>query len=752
MSDTEISFYKNIDIEYFFDGKVFDYLYQKYNDYEKDNNNDNTNKLKKTLEENFKETLSSNSSNIDDDQKLKNNIYNYIKNFLYEQVDTIHNESNKYLFVHFSNKDSSRQAPSDDLKSIYIWNDNTININDKYKVKPNIHFMSINVYNNINETLEKYKQRINTNIQKIFSNVEKEYIEYQNRKSVSSSSADFLITPFNRIVFFGKTKDELFVPYFDNDNKINIKETDKFYKSNYYKTFKKNIDNIVSFTTTLNNSNKLSQKISINKNTFEIPNNLKYRNKFEPLLLLQTETDVNALRKKYNYTLFILNFLYDFFILNKKGLIELESLQILDADKFKTFTIDYILTHLPIKEETNMYFDKIFVSKDYNEILNNIKKNHKSNDIKIYTREKLNNNSKSPYVINTVEYNEGPALVVTFKDLDDKYIINMNISNKDINLPLQVNINKKNENKIIKGLIYKSEKQGNNNYKFTPLKTSNLNITNYDKKKFYYLEDMKININLIKDYVKFVDKKKKYNNKELTNFIIELLTSKTKLEQLYTYYKQIKKDNSVIQDKVYELTLELLFRKGNTFFINTSETTKEGIYEIDNYKILDEDYNYDQYNDTQIIENFLKIIKDKKLIKDNKLIEFCKNKNFDKAFEYIEKIKEPTDQATKNYYNYVYNYLYKKTKNPDTSKFKQIDLNNIPVNILLKKKEKHVIDDKKKDKTCKAIYERLKGTMKNSSKYFNNVRKLYVAKGLLGGKKTKKIKRRKNKKRTIKNY
>tara|TARA_Y100000816_G_scaffold292486_1_gene288026 strand:- start:1077 stop:3326 length:2250 start_codon:yes stop_codon:yes gene_type:complete len=749
MSDTEISFYKNIDIEYFFDGKVFDYLYKKYRDYDntsKKDNTDNTAKLKTTLEENFKETLKGNNK-IDENQKPENNIYNYIKNFLYEQVDTIHNESNKYLFVHFSNKDSSRQAPSNELKSIYIWNDNTININGEYKVKPNIHFMSINVYNNINETLEKYKQRINTNIQKIFSNVEKEYIEYQNRKSVSSSSADFLITPFNRIVFFGKTKDEIFVPYFDNNNKIDTKETDKFYKSNYYKTFKKNIDNIVSFTTTLNNSNKLSQKISINKNTFEIPNNLKYRNKFEPLLLLQNENKtVKELQTKYNYTLFILNFLYDFFILNKKGLIELDSLQILKSDDFKAFTIDYILTHLPIKEETNMYFDKIFVSKDYNEILNNIKKNHKSNDIKIYTREKLNNNSKSPYVINTVEYNEGPALVVTFKDLDGKYIINMNISNKDINLPLQVNINKKNEKKIIKGLIYKSDKQGNSNYKFTQLKTSNLNITNYDKKKFYYLEDMKININLIKDYVKFIDKKKKYNNKELTNFIIELLTSKTKLEQLYTYYKQIKKDNSVIQDKVYELTLELLFRKGNTFFINTNETTKEGIYEIDNYKILDEDYNYNQYNDTQIIENFLKIIN------NNELIEFCKKKNFDKAFKSIEKINEPTDQETKNYYNYVYNYLYKQTKNQDKSKFKQIDLNNIPVNILLKKKEKDVIKDKKKDKTCKAIYERLKGTMKSSSKHFNNVRKLYLAKVLLGGKKTKKIKRRKNKKRTIKNY
>ena len=75
MSDTEISFYKNIDIEYFFDGKVFDYLYTKYDDsdkHSKKNNTDNTAKLKQTLEENFKETLKDNK--IDDDQKPKNNI------------------------------------------------------------------------------------------------------------------------------------------------------------------------------------------------------------------------------------------------------------------------------------------------------------------------------------------------------------------------------------------------------------------------------------------------------------------------------------------------------------------------------------------------------------------------------------------------------------------------------------------------------------------------------------------------------
>ena len=244
--------------------------------------------------------------------------------------------------------------------------------------------------------------------------------------------------------------------------------------------------------------------------------------------------------------------------------------------------------------------------------------------------------------------------------------------------------------------------------------------------------------------------KKIYNNKELTYFIIELLTSKTKLEELYTYYKQFKKNNSVTEYKVYESILELLFRKGNTFYINTNERTKEGFYEIDNYKILDENYNYDEYNDTQIIDKFLHIINN-----DNKLTDYCKNKQFDESFKYFDdRIEVPENETKKIYYNYVYNYLYKQTKNPDNRKFKKLDLANssinIPVNIILKKKEKHVIKDKKKDKTCKAIYERLKGTMKNSSNHFNNVRKIYIAKLLLGGKKTKKI--RKNKKRTIKNY
>ena len=68
--------------------------------------------------------------------------------------------------------------------------------------------------------------------------------------------------------FLVKQKDEIFVPYFKN-NIIDIKETDKFYKSIYYNTFKQNIDNIISITTSLNNSKNLSQKISINKNTLK---------------------------------------------------------------------------------------------------------------------------------------------------------------------------------------------------------------------------------------------------------------------------------------------------------------------------------------------------------------------------------------------------------------------------------------------------------------------------------------------------
>ena len=211
MSDTEISFYRNINIEYYFDGKVFDYLYKKYNESNPSKNDINRNKLKQKLIENYKESTSKSEIKIDDSIVLEEKINNYINNFLYEQVDTVYNTPNKYLFVHFSNKDSSRQIPSNDLKSIYIWNDDYIfnkeyKYKDKDKDKPNIHYMSINVYNNINETLQSYKQRINNNIQRIFSIVEKEYIEYQNRKSVSSSSEDFLITPFDRIVFFGKTK------------------------------------------------------------------------------------------------------------------------------------------------------------------------------------------------------------------------------------------------------------------------------------------------------------------------------------------------------------------------------------------------------------------------------------------------------------------------------------------------------------------------------------------------------------------
>ena len=81
-----------------------------------------------------------------------------------------------------------------------------------------------------------------------------------------------------------------------------------------------------------------------------------------------------------------------------------------------------------------MYFDEIFDLKDYNKILYNIEKNHKSNDIKIYTRERLNDKFKSPYVINTAKKN-GISLIVTFKYFEkDTYIINMNIFNK--NLPL----------------------------------------------------------------------------------------------------------------------------------------------------------------------------------------------------------------------------------------------------------------------------------------------------------------------------